>query len=760
MEKNIFETYNLQDKKNLFGINNHPFMIDALKDLLKEFNEEKKYHWYSIAIILRNIYEFEKMLSHQKDIKKTIWHTLLHPGGIKTDWNTYISTLLELFRKLPEEYKIITKEVEKKFSNLKIKKTDLFKLNDTKKNSSKKINKTLKIKSFNFFCFFKGKAYYIFWGKDNKEKVYSFLSKNYLKINSIYDFEMRSYEYKYKEKNKLIWVEEKYINILDQRKNEILIENNIENEAKLIELATQELINYNKDSNVDNLNYLINYYNDDFDWVEHKTNNLFFPFYRNPFLNNTPGKKIPKKINEILILKSGYENKNNIEVLKLESQIYNDFLTKETFFIKNYKTNLEQLDNYKFCLDLDKNIVFDKNNKELVESFVEISKQTTPINNDLFFDIMKDAIKYDDKKIIEKVINKVKDEKISVLIGPAGSGKTVAIQELIIKYKNNNKKILILCPTNKALSLYSDITTSNELKTTYWLNNENNEDLKNIFKDLDLLIIDEISMVSDWDFFKKKELFLNTKILIAGDDKQLPPIENKFRVYKWFIDSIDKKNLINLNENKDLKNYRLSDFTDKRIATIMELLRNQKFKWTSENKYQIYALNSPNQIFDMLEKLVKDNYKIITPSNSGFFGTQFINRFFSNKSTDDFQVGDEIIFDETDHNRSEKKYFKNEFGIIQKIDGNKYTIYQQKKKKNILIEKNLEDLPFSHSKAITAHKSQGSSFEKIVILITGSEVTYEWLYTSYSRVKNDAIIIITNYHNEIKKWKNSNKKEV
>jgi GTPase SAR1 family protein len=150
------------------------------------------------------------------------------------------------------------------------------------------------------------------------------------------------------------------------------------------------------------------------------------------------------------------------------------------------------------------------------------------------------------------------DDRLFLLKGYAGTGKTTIINELVTRLKQRDKhmKICYTAPTNKATKVLGNMATERklpvEIMTTYQLLNIkpsiNQTTGKQEFKpvtnwkdkksmdDYDLIVVDEASMIN-----KDVHGFLNDalplfqkypKIIFMGDPAQLPPVnENESEIF-------------------------------------------------------------------------------------------------------------------------------------------------------------------------------------------------------------------------------------
>lgn len=127
-----------------------------------------------------------------------------------------------------------------------------------------------------------------------------------------------------------------------------------------------------------------------------------------------------------------------------------------------------------------------------------------------------------------------------VLSGQAGVGKTTCMRFFkdLLKKQNEDIKICMSSPTNKATAVLAEAVADPDLtyKTIYsilGLRMQANGEVKELndtgedkISDFDLVIVDEGSMVNTVliDYIKKKTALADTKIVFIGDREQLPPV--------------------------------------------------------------------------------------------------------------------------------------------------------------------------------------------------------------------------------------------
>lgn len=133
----------------------------------------------------------------------------------------------------------------------------------------------------------------------------------------------------------------------------------------------------------------------------------------------------------------------------------------------------------------------------------------------------------------QQAVKMVKENKISVLYGAPGVGKTFTLKEILKWAKNKKLKIALAAPTGKAAK-QMQISTGHQAGTIHKLleprmNLNGNFSFQKNEKnklDIDLLIFDEVSMITNQlmaDVFKAINIH-KTKILLVGDFYQLPSV--------------------------------------------------------------------------------------------------------------------------------------------------------------------------------------------------------------------------------------------
>ena len=258
---------------------------------------------------------------------------------------------------------------------------------------------------------------------------------------------------------------------------------------------------------------------------------------------------------------------NKLSTIELKNHL-NDFDYKLNLFLTkkqviNFITDTKEYKYYKKLY----NEVIEKVDSSLLEEqqkvFISIFSFLTGIRekNDIL-NLLNNRFNNDLSKLILSYINyydyPINNNKIGLLSGSAGTGKTFLVSNIISKllFISDSNSIQILAPTNKALKvmkekikktnsniihfstiskfLQQDIQYTDDGKTKY----KTRIDIeKNNYSRIRYLIIDEASMISEKNWNDLNTYVISRlphiKVLLIGDECQLPPVkEDKSIVFE------------------------------------------------------------------------------------------------------------------------------------------------------------------------------------------------------------------------------------
>lgn len=382
------------------------------------------------------------------------------------------------------------------------------------------------------------------------------------------------------------------------------------------------------------------------------------------------------------------------------------------------------------------------------------------------------------------------------LTGKAGTGKTTFLRNLKIR---SPKRMIVVAPTGVAAINAGGVTIHSFFQLPFGpyvlgeegrvadqggMVNRFSKTKIDIIRSLDLLVIDEISMVradlldavSDvlCRFKDRTRPFGGVQLLMIGDLQQLAPVvkEEEWELLKgryaspFFFNSVSLKetsyisielthvyrqsdqlfiDLLNKVRNNQTDEVTLLELNKRYIASFNPSDEEGYITLTTHN-YQAQRLNSRK-----LEELKEKAYRFKAEVTGNFPDFSF--------PTDEqleLKKGAQVMFVQND-TTPEKKYYNGKIGVVTFIssesivvkckgdeesisvgkgewNNTKYTIDEATKAIVETVEGTFRQYPLKPAWAITIHKSQGLTFERAII-DAGSAFTHGQVYVALSRCK-------------------------
>lgn len=384
------------------------------------------------------------------------------------------------------------------------------------------------------------------------------------------------------------------------------------------------------------------------------------------------------------------------------------------------------------------------------------------------------------------------------LTGKAGTGKTTFLNELV---KKTRKKYVVVAPTGIAAINASGVTIHSLfglplrpfLPTTDRLDSHlgNNisdllqhfkyrRDKLKLFRELELLIIDEVSMLRadvldmmDYSlrFTRRSTLpFGGVQILFIGDLYQLPPVVRdqeilgRFYPTPFFFSSkaLEQMSVVTVELNKVYRQRDpefielLNAIRDGDIHSIDFEKLNSRYNADFDPGEESYVyLTSHNRMAEEINRGKLDS--LSTPKHlykANTYGDFKENQYPCEEELE-LKVGAQIMFIRNDSS-PEKRYFNGKIAQITDLNAEEITVliegssdpYTLKKETweqkaySLDAEKNIkeevlgsfEQYPIRLAWAVTIHKSQGLTFDKVII-DAGKSFTSGQVYVALSRCR-------------------------
>jgi hypothetical protein len=367
-----------------------------------------------------------------------------------------------------------------------------------------------------------------------------------------------------------------------------------------------------------------------------------------------------------------------------------------------------------------------------------------------------------------------KTDRNLFITGKAGTGKTTFLH----KIKNESlKRMVIVAPTGVAAINAKGVTIHSFFQMPFGpilpnqIANTSNQQRRfsktkiDIIKSLDLVIIDEISMVrADLldgidqvlrRYKNRNKVFGGAQVLMIGDLQQLAPVvkpnewsllqDHYKTVYFFSSKAYQEANVVSIElkhiyrqKNEDfitilneVRNDALSDAS----AKILNERYNPTFSPKKEDGY--ITLTTHNNRANTINNLELEKLK----ASKAFFRADITGKFNENAFPNDerlaLKVGAQVMFIKNDSSQ-DKRYYNGKIGIITAIktdmvsvqcgneaeeihtekemwDSINYAINEETKELKEDIIGSFSQIPLRLAWAITIHKSQGLTFEKAII---------------------------------------------
>ena len=425
--------------------------------------------------------------------------------------------------------------------------------------------------------------------------------------------------------------------------------------------------------------------------------------------------------------------------LKAKIVLFNEYITLSEF----YNTEKSILIDINRINDIKNTIKSDK-----IDTYIS---EYEKINSITFNNDQKEAIK-------GAILN-----NFFIITGGPGTGKTTIIKAIVMILKDildlNHDDIALLAPTGRASKRMAEsvgapaYTIHKFLKwnkeTESFLIDEYNKSHEKI------VIVDESSMIDIFLFSSLlKGLKLNVKLILVGDANQLPSIGPGDLLNDLLqINNIKKKYLNTIYRVKEGSyiTYLANDIKNrKHFDKFPTNYSDFKFIESDDDNIKKYLKEIVNKAVE--KGISSENFQVLAPMYKGLNGIDSLNSMMAeifNPNAEKFIIGDKYyrindkviqLVNDVDNNvyNGDIGYIKDIYYIDKKL------IVEIDYSGNIVEYKNGEFDKFNLAYAVSIHKSKGSEYANVVIILASSfnRMFYNKLiYTAVTRAKSSLIIL-------------------
>jgi len=351
--------------------------------------------------------------------------------------------------------------------------------------------------------------------------------------------------------------------------------------------------------------------------------------------------------------------------------------------------------------------------------------------------------------------------KVLVITGLPGTGKTTVLRAIVRLLEDSKLTFALMAPTGIAAKRLSAVT-GHAASTVHralkfdgdrWGYHENNRYL------VDSIVVDEASMM-DMELFYRllSSLRQQTRLVLVGDDAQLPSV-GPGNVLRELLDC------------SQVPHVRLTEIFRQsvkgEIVTNSHLINSGKLPemgvQAPESEFRFVHMSDEDRIVDLIVEMATKlksrnaNFQVLSPKYDGQVGVNNLNERLRNVlnpvgpkeekyGSQRFREGDRLMVIQNDY---ELGVYNGDVGKLMHIGKDALVVKIHGVGENavgteISFKNNVASQKLRLAYAITAHKSQGSEFDTIVMPIVRSQgrmLQRNLLYTAVTRARKRVWLI-------------------
>lgn len=380
----------------------------------------------------------------------------------------------------------------------------------------------------------------------------------------------------------------------------------------------------------------------------------------------------------------------------------------------------------------------------------------------LFLDRWQDARHFELADKQREAVEKSLQSGMTVITGGPGTGKTTVVQTIIRLAEQEGLRILLCAPTGRAAKRLAE-TTQRKAKTIHrLLVPDGHVGAMQVFEynetkmlPADLVIVDEVSMLDmEMMYHLLSALKPQCRCILVGDADQLPSVGAGAVLHDIIasgqvpvvrLDTIFRQkeggrivtnaHLINsgrlpvVNEDAEFRFVEIDNEADG--AEKISALYNSELLETGD-KFAVQVLSpmykNPCGV-DNLNQLIQERFNPPAEGKAELKGKNVV-----------FRVGDKVM---QKHNDYEKGVFNGDMGEIFAIQ--KDMVYVRYPEQDVKYEgQEVDEITLAY--AITVHKSQGSEYHTVIMVLVNSHAIMlqrNLFYTAVTRAKRKVILVGT-----------------
>lgn len=401
---------------------------------------------------------------------------------------------------------------------------------------------------------------------------------------------------------------------------------------------------------------------------------------------------------------------------------------------------------------------------ERMRALAAVERRYKPTSVESQIDAVQEAMGVELAGQQRRAVSQVWEHKIAVITGGPGTGKTTIVRVLCELADHLKQRFALAAPTGRASRRMSE-ATGRPAQTIHRLLEFNPREGGFQYNserplDLDLLIVDEASMVDTYLLFALLDaLPADAALVFVGDIDQLPSV-GPGQVLRDVIDS-GVAHVVALTEV-------FRQALDSTIVTNAHRINRGEMPVDAPRKegtltdFYTISTEDPRVAQDRIVELVTQripkafgvdplqDIQVLAPMHRGDVGCSSLNqvlqkalvgeRFGVERGQTWWREGDKVM---QTRNSYERGVFNGDIGWVRSVDTAKKALYVEFDGKMVTYEfSELDEL--QHAYAITVHKSQGSEYPVVVMPVMTQHFVMlqrNLLYTAVTRAKKLVVLV-------------------
>lgn len=341
---------------------------------------------------------------------------------------------------------------------------------------------------------------------------------------------------------------------------------------------------------------------------------------------------------------------------------------------------------------------------------------------------------------------------VTLLLGRGGTGKTHTICGAIRMFKkaNPDASVKLCAPTARAAGVLKESSgfPSSTIHIMLELKPYGQEMAgkdENSPVEAGLIVVDEMSMVdTELFYYLLRAVKTGTKLILSGDPDQLESVGAgsvlRDLIHSDAVPKVTLKKIMRQSEGSAIV-----ENCGRLLVGNADFITNENFVvrfCKTEKEARAYLLANYNGD--------KKRTQILSTTKKGLIGTEALNKEFEDREKEGvwlhgchFCVGDKVIFT---RNNYEAGYCNGDVGYVQSASI-PMTVKLQGESGEILEIEKENTVDMEHADAITIHKSQGSEYEEVFVLLPEAPVSLlnrNMINTGISRARKKITVISVN----------------